>query len=142
MSDPGKGRPIDDLDAVCKQYKDCQKCAREEFGDMCIGESVEYNYGQTGGEKYCKGDSGTCGRKLCECDLQFAKAHVAAKDVFDSDYHLFWTSTGWDADEPANCPRPHGTAQPECCGRPDGPSSIYNSLASNRCCVGGDVVSC
>ena len=77
MSDPGLGRPVDALDAVCKQYKDCQKCARDEFGELCIGEFVQYKYGQSGGQKICKDTPGTCDRKLCECDLQFAKAHKA-----------------------------------------------------------------
>ena len=45
MSDPGFGPPVDRLDSVCKQYKDCNKCAREKFGDTCIGEIVQYRYG-------------------------------------------------------------------------------------------------
>ena len=28
MSDPGHGKPVDELDTVCKAYKDCLKCAR------------------------------------------------------------------------------------------------------------------
>ena len=47
MSDPGFGPPVDKLDSVCKQYKDCNKCAREKFGESCIGELVEYRYGET-----------------------------------------------------------------------------------------------
>ena len=46
MSDPGYGPPVDRLDSVCKQYKDCNKCARERFGESCIGELVQYRYGQ------------------------------------------------------------------------------------------------
>ena len=45
MSDPGFGPPVDRLDSVCKQYKDCNKCAREKFGESCIGEIVQYRYG-------------------------------------------------------------------------------------------------
>ena len=44
MSDPGYGKPVDDLDAVCKKYKDCVKCAKQEFGEMCIGEFVRVSY--------------------------------------------------------------------------------------------------
>ena len=46
MSDPGYGPPVGRLDSVCKQYKDCNKCARERFGESCIGELVQYRYGQ------------------------------------------------------------------------------------------------
>merc|ERR1711881_732550 len=54
MSDPGHGPPVDALDTVCKAYKDCVKCARMTYGDMCIGEFVKYKYGEKNGDKYCK----------------------------------------------------------------------------------------
>ena len=54
MSDPGHGPPVDALDTVCKQYKDCQKCARATHGDSCIGEFVRYKYGEKNGDKFCK----------------------------------------------------------------------------------------
>ena len=34
MSGMGKGKPVDELDALCKRYKDCQKCARKIFGEV------------------------------------------------------------------------------------------------------------
>ena len=55
MSDPGHGPPVDALDTVCKAYKDCVKCARMEYGDMCIGEFVKYKYGYKNGEAVCRG---------------------------------------------------------------------------------------
>ena len=55
MSDPGHGPPVDALDTVCKAYKDCVKCARMEFGEMCIGEFVKYKYGYKNGEAVCRG---------------------------------------------------------------------------------------
>ena len=96
---------VDALDTVCKQYKDCQKCARATHGDTCIGEFVRYKYGEKNGDKFCKDDAGSCERNLCECDLQFAKNHVAKKDVFNKDYHLFW-GNGWEPKD--NCPRATG----------------------------------
>jgi len=54
MSDPGHGPPVDQLDTVCKAYKDCVKCARMEFGEMCIGEFVRYKYGYKNGEAVCR----------------------------------------------------------------------------------------
>ena len=44
MSDPGHGPPVDPLDAVCKSYKDCAKCAKMTHGSTCIGEFVTYDY--------------------------------------------------------------------------------------------------
>jgi hypothetical protein len=133
MSDPGHGPPVDALDTVCKQYKDCQKCARATHGDTCIGEFVRYKYGEKNGDKFCKDDAGSCERNLCECDLQFAKNHVAKKDVFNKDYHLFW-GNGWEPKD--NCPRGgSGVYDPQCCGSPDGPYVLYNA-ASKSCCDG------
>jgi len=139
MSEPGKGKPVDPLDAVCKKYKDCQKCAREEFGQDCIGEFVQYNYGQESGEKICKGAPGTCGRKICECDLQFAKAHVSQTSAFDSENHLFWSNSNWDPE--TDCTHPIGSAVPKCCGKPNGPSFLFNSLGS-KCCMNGELSDC
>ena len=56
MSDPGLGRPVDELDSVCKAYKDCLKCARRQYGDMCIGEFVKYDYRIRRGEVKCKNE--------------------------------------------------------------------------------------
>ena len=42
MSKTGHGKPIDILDHFCKEYKDCQRCARKTFGDECI-EDVKYD---------------------------------------------------------------------------------------------------
>ena len=44
MSDPGMGQPVDALDGLCKQYKDCLKCARMEHGESCLGEMVKYGF--------------------------------------------------------------------------------------------------
>jgi hypothetical protein len=73
MSDPGIGKPVDELDTVCKSYKDCQKCARMTHGDTCIGEMVKYRYKLRGSNALCRDDANTCERALCECDAQFAE---------------------------------------------------------------------
>ena len=42
MSEQGKGAPVDELDAVCKRYKDCLKCASQKHGQDCLPEFVKY----------------------------------------------------------------------------------------------------
>lgn len=156
MSDPGFGPPIDALDVVCKQYKDCQKCARLRFGDECIGEFVKYNYELVGppktGKAVCKnktdgkgdkGDENRCKRALCECDAQFAKAHDAVKDVFDKQYHTFWSSmdagAAWDPAAGDGClAAGNGPVDHKCCGVVDGPHTIFNSNKKD-CCLNGEV---
>ena len=44
------GSPVDALDRGCKNYKDCQRCTREHFGEMCAGEFVEYRFRVENGE--------------------------------------------------------------------------------------------
>ena len=75
MSDPGHGRPVDELDTVCKAYKDCVKCVQMEYGDQCIGEFKKYRYGMNAsrGEVTCRDKPATCERALCECDAQFGR---------------------------------------------------------------------
>lgn len=148
MSDPGHGPPVDALDTVCKAYKDCVKCARMEYGEMCIGEFVKYKYGYKNGNPVCKDDADTCGRALCECDAKFAREHVAKKDVFDNKYHMFWSTNNggemWDpATNPQNCPRGGGGAyDPQCCTNDakTSPFLLYNA-ESKHCCADGSVKS-
>jgi len=138
MSDMGHGRPVDALDTVCKAYKECQKCARAKYGDTCIGEFVAYKYGEKNGEKFCKDDAGTCDRDLCMCDLAFAKAHVGAKGVFVTDYHLFWTTTAWDPED--NCIRGSGSADMQCCQAHAQDTALILYNADNKvCCQDGTI---
>jgi len=153
MSDPGFGPPVDALDTVCKQYKDCQKCARAKFGETCIGEFRKYRYGLLDGNRgkgvQCKNnpsksDDDACERALCECDAQFAEAHQKVTGVFQNKYHSFWSSMepegAWDpkTDSSICVPNGVGPIDLKCCGNPDGPQTIYNDFKLD-CCVDGTV---
>lgn len=155
MSDPGHGQPVDALDQVCKEYKDCLKCARMEYGDWCIGEFYKYDYrrNKRTDEIQCRDDPNAfdqevsqrnesgCKRKLCECDAAFARAHVDVKHHFNRDYHLFWSTkaNGWEPQE--ECIRtPGGPHDPQCCGTPTTPSVLYNAK-KKQCCPDGTVKS-
>lgn len=140
MSDMGHGVPIDPLDKVCKKYKECLKCAREEYGEECIGEFVKYKYGISGPDVVCKDNpirssEHGCKRKLCECDAMFAREHAPVADIYNKDYNVFYTTVGWTQDQ---CTTPPGDRDPECCGTKTMPSILYNA---NRfeCCSGNDV---
>merc|ERR1739838_448576 len=144
MSDMGKGRPIDALDTACKAWKHCQKCAREAYGEMCIGEFVRYNFGYSNGEAVCRNGADTCKRSLCECDALFAKVHSTAKDVWDQDYHMFWSTTTpqWNAEGTNSCQAGSpGSADFQCC-RNDAKTSpyIWYNAQGNQCCSDGSVV--
>ena len=76
MSTMGKGAPLDALDAVCRAYKECQKCARQQHGETCIGEFVRYGMDIAGGQSTCTDGAYTCERALCECDKKFAQGKL------------------------------------------------------------------
>jgi len=75
MTEQGHGKPVDELDTVCKAYKDCVKCVQMKYGETCIGEFRKYKYGlnKRTGTATCKDEPDTCERALCECDTQFAR---------------------------------------------------------------------
>merc|ERR1712176_1360409 len=145
MSDPGYGPPVDPLDAVCKAYKDCVKCAKMTHGDMCIGEFVKYKYGYKNGDAVCKDKAGTCGRSLCECDAMFARQHAPVTGHFKNEFHMFWSTTAgypmWDPkNDDSQCPRGGGGVyEPECCGGYTTPFVLFNTV-NKKCCPGGKVV--
>ena len=95
MSDPGKGAPVDDLDRLCKGYKECLRCARREHGDQCIGEFMQYKFAIRKKNVVCRDATGTCERDLCECDAMFAKGTGKLGCIWDflEDFRLFrsWT---------------------------------------------------
>lgn len=146
MSEMGKGKPVDELDTACKDYKSCQKCVRMEFGPDCIGEKERYSWKKTKGDGFgpagrsgeveCTDEPGTCRRSLCECDLDYAKKIPGTIGQFNPDYHLFYTTIGWDPD--TSCQRNKGESKPECCSTTNGPMKIFNSL-QKECCQDGSI---
>ena len=82
LSQMGSGKPVDVFDKICQDYKNCQKCAREEHGETCIGEFVEYAMDTTPGKVLkCKSKGGSCERELCECDKKFAQCKLLSNRI-------------------------------------------------------------
>ena len=44
MSHPGYGRPVDALDRICKEYRNCVRCSKDTHGDSCIPEFTKYRW--------------------------------------------------------------------------------------------------
>lgn len=137
MSDPGLGPAVDTLDGVCKQYKDCNKCVKQQYGNDCIGEFQAYNfiYGNSG--IMCTDPNNTCKRALCECDAKFAADHASKASVFDSKYHTF--ESDWKPEN--SCPSGSGGSNdPQCCTNSDksSPFILYNA-EHKECCTDGQV---
>lgn len=133
LSEMGRGIPKDSLDSKCKRYKDCQKCAREKFGQTCIGEFVTYIWKVRKGEFITKNSIDSCENALFQCDKQFVADTFAEKDTFDERYHFFYGN--FDNRDPDNCPSGGGGIPVEhsCCG---GTGFPYQWMNENRsqCC--------
>ena len=142
---PGLGRPVDALDTKCKAYKSCQKCVREKHGDTCIGEFTNYTWrwSSKSGEFECLNEAGSCERELFECDAKFIHDLFNEREVYNVEYHRFWSTTGFDfEDKDQNCPSAGVPSEHQCCGGHDGPWYWIN-LNNQKCCErgkGGEVV--
>lgn len=80
--------------------------------------------------KHSLNEPGTCERSLFECDLQLVEDTYYNRHVWNSDYHLFWSQTGFDPKDPGSphCKTPvHNPDEPTkelkrtCCGGHDRP---------------------
>lgn len=96
----GYGQPLDDVDTVCHELKQCHKCVNMDFGDSEKGcDPVDTKYKakltkQDDGsiEIQCmntlnrKGtNNGDCKRGLCECDKAFAEQFSATFGQWDEE---------------------------------------------------------
>ena len=56
---------------------------------------MKYNTISENSERQCHDSPGTCRRKLCDCDLEFAKRHFKKHESFNMDYFtLAYRKTG------------------------------------------------
>jgi hypothetical protein len=135
MSAMGHGKPTDALDAACQRYKECQKCARQEHGETCIGEFTKYKFNLSGAHPVCKDQVDTCKRAICECDAMFAREHNIHKGEFSFKYHGFWAeNNGYDQWVPEDkCERHGGPSVRECCGGNGNPFRLYNTNNQDCC---------
>merc|ERR1712203_937879 len=64
----GYGKPQDNIDRSCKDFKQCYRCLNEEFG---------YRF------DLLTNRIGSCRRSICECELQHAKALAKYESEWD-----------------------------------------------------------
>lgn len=136
----GYGKPLDDIDRACFDFKQCYKCLVEEHNDdrECKGEEIGYRFDLTtdvNGNKdvVCTNKPGSCRYNICQCDVRLAKAFQKYEDDWNQSYHT--AKGGFDRD--ANCVKPVGGGNPvvECCGTTD--TFPFNQpRRSHQCCDG------
>jgi hypothetical protein len=161
MSTQGHGKPVDGLDRVCREYKECNKCAFEKHptdnsgsGSLgngqygCIGEAVQYVWRKVGNKRhpsYPLIEPRTIHNNMCQldlflCDKQFAEN--IAEQIFAGEYtdeHSHYYSD-FDADSQQYCPANQGAGTRECCGgweANETPWKLFN--AQSDMCTAGEV---
>merc|ERR1712035_21530 len=140
----GYGKPQDNIDRSCKDFKQCYRCLNEEYSDVsrgCAGEEFGYRFDlitNDDGTKdvQCTNRLGSCRRSICECDLQLARALSKYESEWDESLH----SVKGGFDREATCVNPIGGGNPivECCG--DKTTFPFNTpRRANQCCDGTEV---
>ncbi|CAG5110991.1 Oidioi.mRNA.OKI2018_I69.chr2.g5332.t2.cds [Oikopleura dioica] len=115
LSTMGSGQPRDQLDRHCKEYKECQRCARDRFGDECVPEIIKLMVSEN--QKPEKAFSSSLSEKM---------------KVYNNEFSIW--SRRWDRE--LECVKT-GTGQGErkCCGLETGPYFIYHERR-HQCCDG------
>merc|ERR1712228_499462 len=141
MSDAGLGPPVDDIDATCKKYKECLKCAAMTYGPQCVSEMKKYKFYAKGDDVKCRNRLDTCERSLCECDKMLAQSHSSTADGYDQKYHLFWGD--WHPEESCAHTRALNTERVQvraCCnGRKNGQAFALYNVNRQECCLNGEI---
>lgn len=154
IADGGYGRPLDNIDAACFDFKKCYKCLIDEFdGDFfvnnqfnmghitkaeCAGEELGYRHtldvdGSGARSITCTNPVGSCRRSICECDKKLAESFAEYESEWDERYHT--TEGGFIRDD--HCVRQGGTKFEDCCG--DKTTFPFNQPRhSHQCCDGNE----
>lgn len=149
----GYGKPVDNIDKACFNFKQCYKCLLDEHADgqglpkntpkspdydgRCKGENLGYKFDlvvRANGRKLikCTNKAGSCKRNICECDKKLAEDLAFHENEWDESKHA--VKGGFSRE--ATCIK---TKSPfkfqECCGdRFDFPSN--KPRKDNQCCEG------
>jgi len=137
MKTKSYGKPVNFLDASCRAYQECIKCAMEEHGDKCFEYDDWWGYGYkydiVDQEVQCLNKPKTCRRSICECDKMFAKMQADHFDEYDESLSLLG---GFEPQD--QCVRTGGKGNPGCCGGDGNPFYVYNKNVK-ECCANGTV---
>jgi len=149
ISTGGYGKPLDNIDRACRDFKWCYQCLVREHNeaqpnqswggnDECRGEDIGYQVDlitDAEGNKSieCLNKVGACRRNICECDKRLAMQLAQFEDEWNEGYHT--VKGGFVRED--NCKRAGGQGNPveECCGGlKDFPWN--QPKRSNQCCDG------
>lgn len=133
----GYGKPMDDLDKACQDFKNCYRCLVDEHDKDCDGQNLGYGLelievaGSGERRLECTNNAGSCRHNICQCDKALAEKLSALESDWDESLHH--VKGGFDRDQ---CTRASGGGNfVECCG--DTNTFPFNQpRKSNQCCEG------
>jgi len=87
----GRGDPVDEIDAICRDLWSCYKCAKIDSSDKHCKHSMTYEwYQKINGNVKC-GDTShntQCQSDLCECDANFARRLLSVEDEIRDEFRV------------------------------------------------------
>jgi len=149
ISSGGYGKPMDDIDRACRDFKWCYQCLIREHNeaqpnnswggvDECRGEDIGYRADlieeDDGSHSItCTNKEGSCRKNICECDKRLAEQLAKYEETWDESLHS--VKGGFKRDQ--NCYKGSGSGNPvvDCCG--DLKTFPFNQPRhENQCCDG------
>ena len=141
MSTMGFGAPVDKLDIACRNYKRCQACAKEQHGEQCVTEMVQYSYITMGGgdepfrHVQVSADFESCEHKIFECDHRLAVEFLEYHEI-NPEFTNYKTDSNWDRS--TGCKRRKNLSgikyNPMCCH--NGVYYQWYNSNTRKCCAG------
>lgn len=144
----GNGSPVDNVDKICKQHKECYQCAKRDAGPECNPEETGYRFSATidpvtgSPTVQCTNPVGSCRRNICECDNAFASrlpGSASGSDGWTGAHHAHYGGFDTRTSCLARINTPGGKGHTvECCGTlPDRfPYRFAKDGTGKQCCDG------
>lgn len=134
----GYGKPLDEIDRACQDFKNCYRCLADEHDKDCDGQSLGYGLdlveiAGTGEKRLeCTNNPGSCRHNICQCDKALAEKLSALENDWDESLHHIQGNL----DREQSCSRSSGGGNfVECCG--DTNTFPFNQpRKANQCCEG------
>jgi len=150
----GYGAPVDQIDAVCKEFALCYKCLEIDFGGNCDPEARAYRWGRIRFEGIpvdleCKdkpetGPTHRCKRYTCECDRVLAMGLSEVHWYWNESFHSRWGDFNREEECFTGCNNDGSGCPPvdDCCGAYGSASHPDPTAPVRRPYYSGGVLKC
>jgi len=137
----GYGKPLDEIDQACFDFKQCYKCLLDEHKDeekACAGEEFGYRAKldrDSDGNNIiqCTNKPGSCRYNICQCDKALAEKLGKHQSTWNESYHT--VKGGFERDQHCFAGQGGNHKFEECCGNKN--TFPFNQpRRDHQCCDG------